>query len=253
MGQILHGTVRDSLSNLPIFGAVVLSANDSGRQLSRGLTNERGEFRLPSLPGTARLRILRIGYRARDVSVSASLIDSNSPLDVQMRAIPPLLDPVVATANRLCPRRSDQGAVAAMWQQARAGLIATIISREDNPAQVVILRYQRMTAGSGDDFADQRVAIDSGQWSTPFSAARSAGDFVARGFLDQFADGRRHFYGPDALVLLDEAFQSNYCLSFADANEAHRNQIGLRFAPATPKSGRVDIEGTLWVDTVAIL
>ena len=42
-----------------------------------------------------------------------------------------------------------------------------------------------------------------------------------------------------------------YCFHIADSDPARPNQIGLGFVSGTRRSNRIDIEGTLWVDTVA--
>ena len=63
--------------------------------------------------------------------------------------------------------------------------------------------------------------------------------------------GLHTFLGPDADVLLEDGFATGYCFHLAKADAAHRDQVGLAFAPANPHRGRVDIVGSLWIDTVA--
>jgi hypothetical protein len=98
---------------------------------------------------------------------------------------------------------------------------------------------------------EQRVHIRSGEWATAFGAARGASEFVQSGFVTEEPDGRHTFFGPDAEVLLEEAFQAGYCFSLGGWQRSRPNQIGLRFTPAGRQRGRVDIVGTLWLDTAA--
>jgi hypothetical protein len=59
------------------------------------------------------------------------------------------------------------------------------------------------------------------------------------------------YLGPDAEVLLADEFSAGYCFHVADPEKSRPTQIGLVFRPAGHENGRVDIEGTLWVDTIA--
>ena len=130
VGQELRVTVLDSASRRPLASAVLTWFDAAGSPLGRNITNERGQQSVALSPVARRLRVLRLGYRVRDV------------------ALPPA-------------------------------------------------------------------------------------------------------YGPDADVLLDEGFSNGYCFRVADSEGARPNQVGLGFSAADRRKGRVDIEGALWIDTVA--
>jgi hypothetical protein len=105
--------------------------------------------------------------------------------------------------------------------------------------------------GASDSIAHQRVQIDSvGAMLGSFGAARSADDFVQRGFTGDSA-GTTLYYGPDAQVLLDDRFAAGYCFRIMDRQRSRPNQIGLGFRVAERKRGRVDVDGALWIDTSA--
>ncbi|HEY8174582.1 MAG TPA: carboxypeptidase-like regulatory domain-containing protein [Gemmatimonadaceae bacterium] len=157
---------------------------------------------------------------------------------------------MVTIVNPLCARRPDYATAFALWQQARAGLVSTIAAREANPADSKVLVYQRPHFQTSDRIAEQKVRIDSGRWTTPFVAAVSAAEFVQSGFVKEEGDGRRTYYGPDAELLVQEEFQARYCFSLA-SDKSRSSQVGLHFAPAARERSRVDIDGTLWIDTVA--
>jgi hypothetical protein len=52
-------------------------------------------------------------------------------------------------------------------------------------------------------------------------------------------------------VLLDDRFTSAYCFHLAAAEAGRPHQIGLGFRPPNRRNGRIDVDGTIWIDTVA--
>src|SRR5581483_10854886 len=168
-----------------------------------------------------------------------------------MPRLPTLLQSIRVTESANCPRRADQAAAFALWEQAQAALLATVVAREANPATVVRLTFDREMDRTGDEAVKQSVHADSAVTTGgAFVASRPAAEFVLRGFVDDSA-GHQIFYGPDADVLLDSAFVRRYCFQLAKPNAARSREIGLTFAPVDSKRGRIDIEGTMWIDSTA--
>jgi hypothetical protein len=200
-------------------------------------------------PDAVRLRVLRLGFRPREVSLPPN-VGEGAAINLALLRLPTLLAPIATPANARCPRRGDGEAALALWQQTRNGLLATIVAREANPGVSSILRYERFLAGTTERVIEQRVHIASGKWATVFGAEHSAEVLAEMGFRRREADGRHTWFGPDAEVLLDEAFSAAYCFSLADRQPARPSEVGLRFAPAMRRAGRVDINGTLWIDSV---
>jgi hypothetical protein len=113
------------------------------------------------------------------------------------------------------------------------------------------LRAIREFDGSSGRILRQRVRIDSaGTTFGSFGAARSAEDFVTKGFAGDSA-GTQVYFGPDAEVLLNDGFAAGYCFHVMNPDRSRRNQVGLGFLPADARVGRVDVDGALWIDTVA--
>lgn len=252
IGQELRGTVLDSASRQSIPGSVLMLLNATGAVLGRNITNERGEYRVALTGEMRRVRFVRIGYRPRELPIPAEN-EPRARLDVTMVPIPAFLTPVQVTVNPRCPRRPDHDAAFALYEQARAGLLAAVVARETNPGNLVRLQYDRMRDGPSldDQIVRQEVKLDSaGQAATSFEAAHSARDFVRDGFVELSGD-RGEFFGPDADALLDDAFGEGYCFRVADPDRARPSEVGLAFAPADHRDGRVDIDGVLWIDTVA--
>jgi hypothetical protein len=248
--QQLHGVVRDSASGQPIPAAVLMLLDESGAILGRNITNERGEYLIALSSQMRRVRVVRIGFRPREVAIP-TLVEGRAELPIAMRALPAFLEPVRVVAGAQCPRRPDEARTFALLEQARAGLLAIVVAREANPAALVRLMFERNMEGDGDRVAHQTVKIDSTpRTAISFNAAHTATDFIQRGFMSD--SGRQHiFYAADADVLLDPGFAAGYCFRIVDAGHDRPDQIGLGFSAADRRRGRIDIDGVLWVDTVA--
>jgi len=249
----VRGVVRDSASSAPIAGVVVIARDAAGASLGRGLTSPAGRYSLAASAPVQRLQLTRIGYRAREIRVSPPE-NGVSVADVEMTALATMLEPVRTTASGRCPQRPDAPAAFALLDQGRAGLLTAVVGRETDSAMVTVLAFDRTMDGNSDGIDRQRVRIRTVERAkTSFNATRTAADFVQRGFVHD-DNGKQTFFGPDAEVMLDESFARGYCFRVATApasDTAHANQAGLAFAPLDRRRGRIDIEGTLWVDTIA--
>ena len=249
--QQVRGTILDSTSRLPVPGAVVTLIDADGNLIARRLADERGRYAISFDPRATRLRVVRIGFRPRDVPFT-QFPHGLGAADVGMLAIPTMLEPA-RVAARQCPKRSDSERALGLWEQARAGLLAAVVANESNPAAMVRLGYRRamLTTRANAPITRQIVTLDSAARTTnSYVAARRASDFVDLGF-SEVADGVRWLYAPDAGVLLEDGFGNGYCMRLAPRNRSRPGDAGLAFAPADRKKGRVDIVGTLWIDTVA--
>jgi len=249
--QTLRGTVRDSSSGVPIPGAVVTLLDSAAGVAARTTTDEGGQFRAVLMGnGVRAVRVVRLGFRPRTVTLPDAR-DGVIRIDVPMTSIPMSMQSVNVTAGSGCPSRPDRALAAAVLEQARAGLLATVVARSDKPAHMTRLRATRFVDLVSNQVVHQRVRIDSS--GTPFGsfgAARSAADFVRLGFRSDSA-GLERYYGPDAEVLLDDRFTSAYCFHLAAAEPTRPNQIGLGFRPPNRRNGRIDVDGAIWIDTVA--
>ena len=248
--QSLVGVVHDSVSLQAVAGVVVMALDSTGAVVARSLTNERGEYRTSLRDEMRTVRFVRIGFVPRDAAIPPRTAP-DTHLDVTMFALPSLIQPVRILANSQCKARKDRADALGLWEQARAGLLATIVARDETPARMVRLGFDKVMDGNSERVAHMRVRTDSGESdAASFVAAHAAQDFVRFGFsTDSGASGT--YFGPDADVLLNDAFASAYCFELARAGRDRPGQVGLRFVPAARKRGRVDIDGTLWIDTVA--
>src|SRR5687768_4557447 len=249
--QALRGTVRDSASGLPVPGAVVTLLDSAGDVGGRTITDERGQFRATLLGnGVRALRLVRLGFRPARARLPAAT-DGVVRVDVVMVAIPMALQSVEVSASPGCPRRRDRAIALALLEQARAGLLATVVAGAANTARMMRLRAVRTMDGNSSRIVHQRVRIDSaGVTLGSFGAARTAADFVSHGFAGDSA-GLQVYYGPDAEILLDDRFSALYCFHVMDRDRRRPNQVGLGFRPAERRDARIDVDGALWIDTIA--
>jgi hypothetical protein len=247
--QQIRGIVTDSAAGTPVAGAVVMLLNASGETLARTVSNLTGEYVVFTPRPAALLRMRRLGFRPRDIALPTPLPER---FDVRLTRVPTLMQPVRVAAASQCPRRPDREIALGLLEQARAGLLTSVVARSVWPAvSMTRLDFRRWMDGNSSDRADSMtVTFDSvGRTSGSYQAIKSARQFLRDGFL--FADGDSvHYLAPDADVLLDETFMQGYC--FHLRREASRkDQLGLAFLPARRMRGRVDVDGTLWIDTLA--
>jgi hypothetical protein len=161
-----------------------------------------------------------------------------------------MLAPVEVRANANCPKRADGSSTFALWDQARAALLAAVVAREANPPRSIRIIYKRLRS-LDDRVVEQLVQIDSAAVTArPFLAVLSSEDF-ARGGFARDSSGMRQYLAPYADVLLDDAFMSAHCFRSRDGGTAHPNQVGVVFETARRQRGRIDVDGVVWVDTAA--
>jgi len=134
----------------------------------------------------------------------------------------------------------------------RMSLLANVVARSQSSATMQRLLFERRFEGaSGSRIASQTVRRRVTSSTTEaFSAARSAAAFSRQGFIED-STGAHAYVGPDAETLLDDAFAERYCFKVAPPDRTRPLQVGLGFEPVDREDGRIDIIGTVWVDTLS--
>ena len=244
--QQLRGVVRDSARTVSLPGAVVTAFDSAGAPIGRAISDAAGRFVL-ALPRTAaRLHTVRIGYRPRDATMPAI----GDTLQIVMSRLPPMLATVRVTGSELCPGGNAASGAVELWEQAKAGLLATVVARDTKPAKVQALTYRRVTTPTDERVTEQTTQVTSGYSNRPFIAPAEASFFAARGFMQEDTSGRL-YSAPDADVLLDDAFAATHCFRTQPADNDHHGQIGLGFSPARGRDALVDVTGVVWIDGVS--
>jgi Carboxypeptidase regulatory-like domain len=246
LAQQVRGVVSDSVAGAPLPGAVVSLLDSAGATSGRTITDAMGRFAFQASARPARLRVIRIGYQPRDVALGRT---QETSIRIALAHLPTTLAAMLVNGRELCPGSEDRGSAFQLWEQARAGLMATVVARESNPAQTVVLTFKRQSEPTNPMIRHLETRIANGASTRPFVASASAAEFARSGYMTEDSTGRTYF-APDADVLLDESFASTHCFHLAADNSVHPGQIGLAFTPA-PGRGRdtlVEVTGVIWID-----
>ena len=157
------------------------------------------------------------------------------------------LPTVVVTANPLCSAEpGDRARVAALWEEARTALDATEISLRDRLFTAQVTRYARELEPRSFRVLRESRSEVRGVVGPPF-AALPAESLSAHGYWRATEGGGAHYYGPDARVLLSDAFLGDHCFRPVSGKGTRDGLLGLAFAPV-PNRPVPDVEGTLWLD-----
>ena len=244
--QRLTGIVRGEPHGQALPAAVVMLTDSSGRTVARTVTDHGGSFSIIWHPLATRLHGIRMGYRP----VGHQLV--GLPRDTQIvvtlgRLVRPL-SPVKVSRPAVCSESPERREALQLWEQARAGLLATVVAREEEPPHVTVLRYERALDPHGRFARPRQVTEYGGKSTRPFHAARSEEELAQHGYVDR-PERPRVFFAPDADVLLHDSFAATHCFGIRSADSRHDGMLGLTFAPL-PTNRRgvpVDVSGTLWI------
>lgn len=243
--QRIRGVLTDSATHERFPGAVVILYDSAGHGLGRVIAGADGRYSVVSGPSARTMRIMHIGFRQRDIALHAA----DSVLDVALQPIPRLVAGIEATGSRVCAGTVEGTAALDLWQQARAGLLASVVARESSPPRIRLRTYRRTL-----DPVLKKIIADTAEFSDvvdgrSFVAARPPWVFADYGYMRENA-GMRQYYAPDEGVLLDPTFADTHCLHVIDGRGPRESQIGIAFDPiATPERDTVvDVAGALWLD-----
>jgi hypothetical protein len=245
LAQRMSGVVHDTSSATTLAGAVVTALDSLKQPLSRALSDGAGRYAMPLAPGATQLRVVRLGYQPRTITLPRQ----RAPLlvlDVYMHRAPTLLSTVVVNDRPLCD--GERAAALSLWEQARAGLLAAIVARDALPAQTTIMGYQRTIATGNRRVTQQTEHLLRTKTSRPFLSADEPRLLAERGYVEDTPQALR-FKAPDADVLLDDSFAQTHCFSVRTPNADHLGAIGLAFEPARGRDTLVDVSGTLWIES----
>lgn len=246
-GQQLRGTVREGLSQQAVAGVVVSVMAADSSVVARTLTDEAGEFRLAGYPAGVSLRAQRIGFYPVTVAIPSA--DTGEAIVISLVALPWLLERTLVVANS-CGPRADAELTAALLEQARMGVLAVVVARERDPGSFVRVRFDRLLQGR--QSVTESVRLDSTvAVGTSFLTGTGAANLARDGFWGSDTNGAPILHAPDADILLDDDFVRAYCFHIVRPRERQRTELGLGFRREGRSEGRVDIDGTLWVDTAS--
>jgi len=245
--QSVVGRVTEGGSDRPVTGAMVRLYTSEGPTGTRYLTAQDGRFRL-ALPGPGRyeLEVERIGFRATRAGPVETAGEASIRLDVPVANEPVRLEGLdVAGARLRCSREGEEDATHLLWSEARKALEAAIWTRREAGLQLELERVQRSLDARGRTVVDEHRRQERAAGGNP--VRRLAPEELARGGFVREEDDLAVYYGPDADVLLSDAFLATHCFQVVEGPEDRPSWIGLAFEPVQDRD-TTDIRGVLFLD-----
>jgi hypothetical protein len=246
--QRINGTIHESVTGVPVAGAVVSVLDSAGRPSARTLTDERGRYAVVWQATAARMRVVRIGFRPAERPLPRAL-PRDSTIDLTLDRLPVTLEAMRVSSRAVCSASGDAQTALDLWDQVRAALLNAIVARTAMPARVLNLTYQRQLDPRTRRVTQQAFAVTAGVSSQPFIAALPAAELAANGYTAGRGVGQT-FYAPDADVLFDDSFTGTHCFGVQTGDGAHKGLVALTFEPRTQgrRDSLVDVRGELWID-----
>ena len=252
--QHVRGVVRDSAAQQPIGGAVVWVSDSVGRFLARAIADEAGRYSVMRLDGSAVLHVVRIGYHPLTLPIARAPAGADTTIDVRLGSIALTLGAISESRSRVCPGEQGTNAALELWEQARAALLASVVSRDAGAPTLVMKSFSRMVDPTSHQISDQRIHTRHLVGDESYVAALPASMFVAHGYMQEH-NADRTFYAPDDEVLLDPTFAGTHCLRVVDGGTTgvHAGDLGIAFAPVADRERDtlVDVQGVLWMAKTA--
>lgn len=244
--QVIRGTISSREDNRAIGAATVYLVDSTGARGAGTFTNDSGQFALRApRSGSYIVRVVRIGYRPTQSAPFALTAGEVVERSFTMQQVAIELPAVVTRGDDRCIIRPEEGlAVARVWQAARAGLDAALVTQEQRLIRTTTVRFERDRRPSGSKIREHRwTRVASGD--DPFPSA-SPDSLAAYGY-SRFDGDTTVYYAPDAAVLLSDHFSDRHCFRLENSDDTPPGLIGIAFEPAK-RGVRLDIEGVLWLD-----
>lgn len=239
--QTVVGRVTDRTTGFAIAGVVVSGIDANREMVARAVTDSASGYRLPVMPGMVALQFRRIGFSPLTVSLADS---ANGRIDVFLTRLPTVLPAVKAIVTAQCDAGANRDDVLALWDQARSGMLTSLVARQSPAAYASVLLYR--VDYRGDDEVRrtvERIELPPGVTGA-FIAGGEPAVLARDGYLDR-TGFESVFVAPDDHVLSDESFLATHCFTL-ESTPASSDSIGIRF-----ESGKgvksVGIAGVVWM------
>jgi hypothetical protein len=248
LAQGVTGVVRHAQTSEPLSGVLVSVLDREGNRLRGTLSDPTGRYVVEVPMGRYRLRAERIGLRTEvtDTFDIRNLGFVFQPIGMVERAV--LIDGLVVD-SRVQSCRIDRARAVRIqhwWQEIRTALDVSAALQNERFATFELERFEREWDEDVRRIVATRASSEVSTSSRPF-VSESADHLDRLGFVQGAAAGQRHYYAPDAEVLLSDVFLKGHCFSLEE-DEDRPHQLGLRFQPVRGREV-ADIDGALWVDT----
>jgi hypothetical protein len=248
--QEIVGTLRAE-PDARLASGVVVTVNraSDGALVARAVTGERGTFRLTVTTDSLVVRALRIGHQP--YTLGALRVAAGARRDVS--AILPDARITLATfraqTDNRCRTRADGAVlVAQLFTQARTALLSSELVSDDGRPQSRYRLVSEHWNARGELIDSLRGVTEEITDSLRAFQSVSVDSLVASGYVVNQSDGSTVYRAPDAHVLVDDRFLSNYCLQLANDHAEQSEWIGVSFRPVRTRRGINEVQGTLWLD-----
>ena len=232
-----------------------ITSADATDTVSTVLSDVRGEYAvLAPAAGRFRLLVKRIGVRPFVSDIFAIAAGEAHRLDVELDLGNATLAIVDVRGATPCATRFDEAVrIASLWEDARAALTATAISRRDSLVRTRFVRFVREIDPTSLMVASEALQVfdSSDVGADPYFRSLSGDSLSRMGYWRSVAADTTLFYGPDAAALLSGAFVRDHCFGIVGGKDARPGMVGLAFEPTSNRAMPLnppDVRGTIWLD-----
>lgn len=275
--QSVRGLVVEADTGEPISGALVMLLDADSTAAATAMSSSNGAYYLRApAPGTYRLRADRIGYGST-LSEPLELAEGeSSSYRVEASTRPVELTALLVEGARddRCRLSQDAGdATYGVWEEARKALENAAWTDRSRRYRLIGEQYTMFLDQSGRPLSLPGTRSERSDKPTTDSIITAAGYtlfkslparhlreigyvvVVTEDLNERYAIfpgrpeaiGGTAYFGPDANVLLSEAFHQDHCFRLVEGEGRNEGMVGLSFQPAR-RPTLADIEGTLWLD-----
>jgi hypothetical protein len=239
--------VTASETGSPLSGAFVSLLDGNGQVLRSALTNEAGRALFPATTAVGlrvKAEVLDRRSQTSDPYTPRTGEQNRIALSLPIQAI--TLAGIRVEPEQRCRLRSEEALeIAHVWDAARKILEVQAWAERTGLHRLDITTYDRDLDAAGRKVEREARRARTIATRTPFASLPPA-DLIEGGFVRAVEDGGHQYYGPDAAVLLSDAFLDSHCFRIARSRDVP-GAIGLAFEPVRT-ADFPDIAGTLWLD-----
>ncbi|MEO7083539.1 MAG: carboxypeptidase-like regulatory domain-containing protein [Gemmatimonadaceae bacterium] len=242
--QTLKGSVVDE-GGLPVRGVIIQFLDSTVRAVARGLSNDRGEYRLTApRAGTYRTSTLRIGFRPSLSEPVFLPLGGEITQRLTLNGVRVTLDAMKVEDRAVCRTFSDSAAATfAVWEQVRAALTATDVTARSRGITATTIDYDRVLDPNHDHVRSQQMVVRTAYVTQPWRAL-SPDSLHRFGYVIDQRDGSVRYYAPGLDMLLSPVFIEDHCFRL----RPEKTRIGIAFEPVPDRKDAREIRGTLWLD-----
>jgi len=248
--QVVRGDVVDAATGAPLPGALVFAADSAGARVAGAFTGDSGRFAL-RLPGAGRftLRVERIGYASGaavpvEIAAGATIVEHL----VAASIVVVLPTDTVTGENRCVVRPAEGEKTAVLWTEARKALYASQLTDRQQLIHAVRRRWWEKVDGTGALIHLDSTKVDTVDDAHPFSTPATPEELAQYGYGVGGPERDSVYAGPDADILLSDAFARTHCFTMRLDAEKHAGLVGLAFQPAR-KVKFPEVTGVIWLDS----